>query len=117
MAIVLRDAATASLGEQRPKATSLGNDQFEASRVVWSHEERGRSIRTGIWEATPGTFTARRDGYHEINQILSGRATVVPEGAPAIELAAGDVLVTPAGWVGVWHVHETIRKMYVITDA
>lgn len=27
---------------------------------------------------------------------------------------AGDLLVMPSGWRGVWHVHEPVRKVYVV---
>lgn len=71
-------------------------------------------LETGIWEAGPGEFAATRVGYHEVCQILSGRATITEENGTVLELAAGDLFVTPAGWRGTWLVHETLRKVYVI---
>jgi uncharacterized protein len=112
MAIHLLDADTADLGRPRAKATTLDPGQTEALRPVWSSPDD--TTETGIWEATPGRFTATREGYHEICQILAGRVTVIPDGAEPVELSAGDTLVTPEGWRGVWHVHETTRKQFVI---
>ena len=86
----------------------------EAALVVWSAPE---GVETGIWEATPGRFGATRDGYHEVCQILSGRATLAPTGGEPVQIGPGDTLVTPAGWTGVWEVHETLRKTYVVLDA
>jgi uncharacterized cupin superfamily protein len=117
MGILFQDAKDAPIGEWRPKATAIEAGQVEASKLVWSEGETGRSIRTGIWEATPGSFTSRRDGHHEIDHILAGRATIIPEDGNPIELGPGDVFITPAGWVGVWHIHETLRKMFVVADA
>lgn len=40
--------------------------------------------------------------------------TLVEEGEQPLDLQAGDLFVTPAGWHGVWHVHETVRKVFVV---
>jgi uncharacterized cupin superfamily protein len=114
MAIVLHAAGTAGLGPFAPKATSTTEGQQEAALTVWTAPAGGVEVEAGIWEATPGSFPARRDGYHEVVQILSGRATVTPTDGEPVQLAAGDTMVTPAGWTGVWDVHETIRKTYVL---
>ncbi|WP_433362671.1 cupin domain-containing protein [Streptosporangium sp. CA-115845] len=111
MSIVLPDATTADLGPDAPKPTSVAGDQREAGLTVWSSED-GDTV-TGVWECTPGTFTAVRDGYHEICQILTGRATITHEDGTSAEVGPGSTLVMPEGWRGEWHVHETLRKMYV----
>lgn len=108
IATVLADAAGATLPAARPKPTS-STGQHEADLPVWSAD----GTETGIWEVGPGVFTATREGYHEVCQILSGRATLVHPDGTAVEITAGDLLVTPAGWTGTWHVHETLRKVYV----
>ncbi|MCF6467844.1 DUF861 domain-containing protein [Nonomuraea sp. MG754425] len=111
MSIFLPDALTADLGSSGPKPTSIAGDQVEAVLKVWTaHDD---AAATGVWECTPGTFTAVRDGHHEICQILVGRATVVEEGGTPIEIGPGSTLVLPDGWRGEWRVHETIRKVYV----
>ena len=108
---VLKDALTAQIGAFAPKPTSTSDGQVEASSSLWKSGDTKSDA--GIWEASPGTFTARRDGYHEICQILSGRATIEPTGEEPFDIAAGDTFVTPSGWTGTWHVHETMRKVYV----
>ena len=114
MAIVLHGADEAVLGPHAPKPTSSTAGQTEAALTVWT---AAGGAETGVWEATPGTFAATRDGYHEVCQILSGRATITPTGGAPVEIGPGDTLVTPAGWTGVWEVHETLRKTYVVFDA
>ena len=100
------------LGERSPKATAVTDGVFEASDSLW-----GRAgLDVGYWECTPGRFTATRDGYTEICQILSGRVSVEVDGEAPVTLEAGDTLVMPSGWCGVWVVHETVRKLYVIVD-
>lgn len=105
----LSQAGTVELGPFLAKATATTPDVSEASLVLSSAAE----AEVGVWECTPGTFTARRDGYTEICQFLSGRVTVETTGGPSVTLSAGDTLVMPAGWEGTWHVHETVRKTYI----
>lgn len=105
------NALTRALPAGSPKPTSL-DGQLESSLDIWVSEDG--SLETGIWECSPGTFTATREGYDEVATILSGRATVVDGDGVVTELAAGSVLVTPAGWTGTWTVHESMRKVYVI---
>jgi len=94
MAIVLHAADSADLGARAPKPTTTTPGQEEAALTVWQTE----------------------GGYHEVCQILSGRATVTETGGEPVEIGPGDTLVTPAGWTGVWEVHETLRKTYVVMD-
>jgi len=61
-------------------------------------------------------FTARRDGYTEICQILSGSVTVRTDGGEVTHLTPGSTLVMPSGWSGTWEVHETVRKLFVTVD-
>ncbi|WP_067180756.1 cupin domain-containing protein [Microtetraspora niveoalba] len=116
--IVVSDAITADLGPYTPKPTSIAGDpiagvQREATLRAWTSAD-GRTA-AGVWECTPGTFTAVRDGYHEVCQILAGRATVVGADGTRQEVGPGDTLIMPEGWRGEWHVHETVRKTYVTT--
>ena len=100
------------LGERSPKPTAVTAGVLEAAESLWS----GAGLDVGYWECTPGRFTATRDGYTEICQLLSGRVTIEVEGQEPVTLGAGDTLVMPSGWRGVWVVHETVRKLYVIVD-
>jgi uncharacterized cupin superfamily protein len=111
--IILNNATQADLGDFVPKATSLSGDVAEASVDTWSGEVSG-TLETGIWEATPGEFGARRDGFHEICYLLTGSATLIEDSGDTVEVTAGDLFITPAGWVGRWIVHETVRKVFVI---
>jgi uncharacterized cupin superfamily protein len=97
------------LGEWSPKPTAMTEGVMERSVAIW--EVRG--IEVGLWECTPGSFSARRDGFTESCVLLAGHVTL-EDAAGSIDYRAGDVLVTPQGWVGTWHVHETVRKVYVI---
>ena len=105
------DANSVELPQPTPKPTSL-NGQVESSVDVWVSPDS--QFETGIWECSPGTFTATRDGYDEVATIVKGAATVTDSFGVVTELRPGSVLVTPAGWSGTWVVHETLRKVYSI---
>lgn len=96
------------LGEHGAKPTALTDGLTEAASSVWTD---GR-IDTGLWECTPGVFTAERNGYTEICTILSGRVIIEVEGQSPEEFGPGDVMVMPSGWEGVWRVLEPLRKHY-----
>ena len=110
--IHLQAAPHVELGVPGPKPTAVTEGQQEASRELWSAD----SLNVGIWECSPGLFTAVRDGYHEVCQILAGRVTITAEGQKPVEAGAGDTVVMPAGWKGTWEVHDTVRKTYITLD-
>lgn len=113
--VLLRNAPEHAIAAFAPKPTALTPGQSEGVTDVWTVPGASPGpIETGVWEATPGSFTATRDGYHEICYLVSGRITLVEDGEEPLDLYAGDLFVTPAGWRGVWHVHETVRKVFVI---
>ena len=80
--------------------------QTEVSLKVWEAD----GARTGVWEATPGTFTSTREGFNEVCVILSGTATITDESG-SFDIGPGSLFVTPEGWRGSWTVHETLRKV------
>ncbi|MBL3687920.1 DUF861 domain-containing protein [Leucobacter zeae] len=104
--------AAADLGQHSAKPTATTEGLTEAAKTVWAE---GR-IDTGLWECTPGDFTAERNGYTEICTILSGRVTIEVDGEEPEEFGPGDVMVMPSGWRGVWRVHEPLRKHYTTID-
>ncbi|HEX2316382.1 MAG TPA: cupin domain-containing protein [Thermomonospora sp.] len=108
----LAGADQAALPAAGPKPTSLTGQQ-EATLELWAEG----AASAGVWECGPGTFTAVRDGYHEVCQVLSGRATVRGETGAPVELGPGSAIVLPDGWRGTWEVHETLRKTYVMVPA
>lgn len=112
MATVVHETPSVALGTPAPKPTSIAGDQLEASLDAWSTGDD--RVSAGVWECTPGTFRATREGFHEICTILAGSATITEEGGRPIRIGPGDLLVTPAGWRGTWEVHETLRKSWVI---
>ena len=67
------NVAGLELADGTPKPTSL-TGQTESFTDLWvSPDSR---LEMGVWECTPGTFTATRNGYDENAHIVSGTATL-----------------------------------------
>jgi uncharacterized cupin superfamily protein len=99
-------AALESQG-RRPNATS--GDPVESKLVLYAD----RFTEIGIWEVTPGSFPAAKDGVCELMQFVAGSATIVDaNGETTVE--PGVTMFTPDGWTGIWTVHETVRKTYAL---
>ena len=71
------------------------------------------AVQVGVWEATPGRFT-RAIFDAEFSQFLAGHATFASEAGPSYEFRAGDAAYFPPNTRGVWTIHETLRKTYVV---
>jgi hypothetical protein len=83
------------------------------SELVLATSADGRVVR-GVWQITPGVV--RDVEADELFVVISGRATVDVEGGPTLELEPGVVCVLRAGDRAVWRVHETLRKVFQITE-
>lgn len=105
----LANAHTAAVGNTKARV-ALAGDPHESTNVLWAHNQ----LEAGVWECTPGTFSATRDGYDEVFLGLSGQATMTATNGMRFDLTAGSVLYTPAGFVGTWNVTETFRKVYCL---
>ncbi|MEX0985425.1 MAG: cupin domain-containing protein [Actinomycetota bacterium] len=70
---------------------------------------------TGLWERAPDTWSFERP-YHEVALILHGEADIEEPDGTVHTVRAGDVLVTPEGSKGTWHIREKIVKFYAIYD-
>ena len=74
------------------------------------------AFTTGFWEREPDTWSFERP-HDEVALILSGVADIETEDGRTLRVGAGDVLVTPKGSKGTWHIRETIVKFYAIYGA
>ena len=106
----LANAHTIALGPSVPRANPIKGEPRESTAELWVHN----GLNVGVWEATPGSFPASRDGYDEVFICLSGSATMTGNDGVRYDLSAGSVLFTPAGFTGRWDVAETFRKVYCI---
>lgn len=102
----------AELGPFSPKPTRITENQVEASRQLWQSEDG--LVQVGIWECTPGRFTADRRSNSEICHIISGRVEMHHTDGTVRHLGAGDCLILPQGWTGEWNILEQTRKLYIV---
>jgi uncharacterized cupin superfamily protein len=66
----------------------------------------------GMWECTTGSFRVDFT-EHEYIHLLDGRVVVEDEAGVCTTLTAGMQLMIPAGFRGVWHVEEPVKKIFV----
>jgi uncharacterized cupin superfamily protein len=76
----------------------------------------GEAFTTGLWEREPDSWPFER-AYDEVAVIIRGRADIETDNGQKLSVGPGDVLVTPKGTKGIWHIHETIVKFFAIYDA
>lgn len=104
--------AQIDLGPFGPKPTCLEGDQQEAAVSLWTSPDGALDV--GVWECTPGRFTADRSAAAELCHIISGTAELRRHDGEVRVLNAGDLLVLPRGWKGEWVIREQVRKLYVM---
>lgn len=100
------------LGPFAPKPTSIEGEQQEAAKALWTSAEG--KMETGVWECTPGRFTADRSENAEVCHLLTGRVTLHNADGTSWEIRAGEMFVLPLGWRGEWTIHEQTRKIYTM---
>ena len=112
---VFEDIEALKLDNFKQKPTSITKGQLEAIKVLW--ESIDKTTQIGLWECSPGKFTADRSGMSEYCKIFSGSATVQDDdGGNKRFIKQGDLLVLPIGWKGSWLIHSQIRKFFIITN-
>jgi uncharacterized cupin superfamily protein len=106
------DLLALDIGAFASKPTSIEGEQQEATLPLW--ESPDGKMETGIWECTPGRFTADRSDIAEICHLLTGRVTLHNADGTSRDIGAGEMFVLPLGWRGEWTIHEQTRKIYTM---
>lgn len=94
------------------KPTSFEGNQQEASVALFTSADG--KVEIGLWECTPGRFTADRSASSEFCHCISGKIEMTHPDGTKVQLGAGDAIALPLGWNGEWRVIEQVRKLYVI---
>lgn len=71
------------------------------------------SHKAGVWECTMGRYE-RQVVEGEVMHVLSGRCTFTPTGGRPLRIEAGDTVYFPPHTTGLWHIEETMRKVFVV---
>jgi len=104
--------AQVDLGSPEPKPTSVEGNQLEAAKKLWTSPDG--KVEVGVWECTPGRFTANRTDNSEICHIVSGRVSLHDLDGRTRDIEEGEVVVLPVGWRGEWTIHQKTRKLYML---
>ena len=103
--------SSAALEDWGKVAEPLGEPVAQLRGV--SPTEKGKEPDFGIWECSPGKWN-RQIRKAEFAHFISGHATFHASSGQVIEINAGDALYFPAESLGVWEIHETVRKTYIL---
>ncbi|MCB8883720.1 DUF861 domain-containing protein [Acidisoma cellulosilytica] len=98
--------------ESRPSAERVmdGDPAFKTWELATVHD---RKIRSGVWEASPGSYRSVKGGVFEYCTILSGLVELTEDGCDPVILGPGATFVMQPDFVGSWRTIETVRKLWV----
>ena len=108
---VFTGLAGLDIGALADKPTSLTPGQQEAATPLWQSPDGALEI--GVWECTPGQFTADRSAAAEFCYFLQGTIVMTQLDGTRRTLGPGDAIMLPRGWKGTWEIIEHTRKIYV----
>lgn len=72
-----------------------------------------KSMISGWWEATPGTYHASYATW-EFVHLIEGRIIITPDGGQAHQVNPGDAFVVEPGFKGTWKIEEKALKHFAI---
>ena len=115
-AIVLFHAQTTApeIDHPRPERCLQGNPQ----RTTWNHySSHSGEVFSGVWACEPGAWRIEMGPREdEFFFVTRGRCRLHADDGVVAECAAGQSLVIPAGFSGVFEVLEAMEKHYMIVD-
>jgi uncharacterized protein len=71
------------------------------------------TVLSGLWEATPGSWRVTYTKW-EFCHVISGEGSLEDRTGTVRQIGPGDAFVIEPGFDGIWTVHETMTKHYVI---
>ena len=91
-----------------------GNPQ----RTTWNHYTNASGeFFSGVWACEAGSWRIEMGATEdEFFFVTEGRCRLIDEAGKAVEAVAGESLVIPAGFKGVFEVLEPMKKHYVIVE-
>lgn len=117
--VLLRGAALHGGVFEDPRAETLEEKSELGSakaRDLVAHESSDGCLQTGVYEVGANRHTSTDPYPHdEFMYFLSGGVTLRSSDGTVTTVAAGDGVLLPKGWTGVWD-SPGYRKIYVIYD-
>ncbi len=106
---VFSDPRAVTLPEASETGTVTAND-------LVAHESADGCVQTGVYQTGRNRFTSSDPYPHdEFMYFLDGGVTLSSTDGTVTEVKAGDGVLLPKGWTGVWD-SPGYRKIYVIYD-
>jgi uncharacterized cupin superfamily protein len=98
-----------------PCAAPAANVLLTATPQAWCETLfKSANLRIGLWACEPYARKQVQPGYSELMFILEGAVTLTAEQGPAYRVAAGEVVMVPAGATNAWVSEESVRKVFCI---
>lgn len=87
-------------------------------RTTWNHYSNDSGeVFAGVWACEVGSWRIEMGATEdEFFFVTQGRCRLVDEAGVGVEAGAGESLVIPAGFKGVFEVLEPMRKHYMIVE-
>jgi uncharacterized protein len=100
--------------QPRPEQLVSGNPQ----RSTWNHFTNiSGEVFAGEWACEVGSWRIEMGATEdEFFYVTAGRCRLIDEQGVVVEVRTGESLVIPAGFKGLFHVLEPMRKHYVIVE-
>ncbi len=87
--------------------------EAQALDLLW-HQSADSCLQTGVYEIGPNRYTVDEPyPYDELMSFIQGGVTLTSSGGAVLTVSAGDTVLLPKGWRGVWE-SQGYRKIYVI---
>ena len=87
--------------------------EAQARDLLW-HQSAGGCLQTGVYEVGPNRYTVDEPyPYDELMSFIKGGVTLTGLDGTVSTVRAGDTVLLPKGWMGVWE-SQGYRKIYVI---
>jgi uncharacterized cupin superfamily protein len=106
----LYDVSTVALDDTGPLSEAVGSDMATRGKVLWANDE---GVVAGVWSCTPGN-SRWSFATNEFIYVVEGWMTATRDGGEAVEVRSGSTVFFEKGWQGMWLIHETILKSYVV---
>lgn len=104
----------AEIDRPRPERLISGNPQ----RQTWNHYTNATGeVFAGIWSCEVGSWRIEMSPTEdEFFFVTAGRCQLIDESGVAVEARAGESLLIPAGFKGIFAVLEPMQKHYMIIE-
>jgi uncharacterized protein len=104
----------AEFDHPRPERLVSGNPL----RTTWNHYSNDSGeVFSGVWACEPGAWRILMgEREDEFFHVTKGRCRLHSDDGGVAECGAGQSLVIPAGFSGVFEVVEAMEKHYMIVD-